>query len=48
MPFLFSTGYGGRAGVPQTYGGVPVLEKPYDPGGLRRAMLEAFAADGAG
>ena len=42
IPFLFSTGYGTGSAVLETFAGVAVLEKPYEPAGLHAAMLQAF------
>lgn len=43
IPFVRATGYG--ASEPQE-GGVPTLDKPYDAGKLRLALLQAMAAGG--
>jgi CheY-like chemotaxis protein len=36
-PFVFATGYGER-GVPERFAGRPVLQKPFSPEDLRRAL----------
>lgn len=38
IPFLFATAYGPR-GIPAKYAGHPVLQKPFGPVELRRALL---------
>jgi CheY-like chemotaxis protein len=42
LPVLFATGYGRESAPPHAAG--PVLEKPYEPIGLRRALSEALRA----
>jgi CheY-like chemotaxis protein len=37
LPFVFATGYGAR-GIPDRYSGRPVLQKPFVPEDLRRAL----------
>jgi len=39
IPFVFSTGYGGKA-LPQALRNVPVLVKPFEHGDLERGLLE--------
>jgi CheY-like chemotaxis protein len=36
-PFVFATGYGER-GVPERFAGRPVLQKPFSPDDLKRAL----------
>lgn len=43
IPFVFATGYG-AAGLREGYRGVPVLQKPFDPADLERALLAALEA----
>ena len=43
VPFVFATGYGAR-GVPDRHRGRPVLQKPFSPDDLRRALEQASAA----
>jgi len=38
IPFLFATAYGRRA-IPAAFAGYPVLQKPFGPAELRRALL---------
>ena len=38
VPFLFLTGYG-RSGIDGRYAAVPVLQKPFEPGALERAVV---------
>ena len=42
-PFVFATGYGER-GIPERHRGRPVLQKPYMPESLRRALDELAAS----
>ncbi|MES2473849.1 MAG: response regulator [Pseudomonadota bacterium] len=37
VPFIFATGYGER-GIPERHRGCPVLQKPFQPDDLRRAL----------
>ena len=37
IPFIFATGYGER-GIPERHRGCPVLQKPFQPADLRRAL----------
>jgi DNA-binding response OmpR family regulator len=37
IPFLFASGYGGE-GIPQRFGDVPTLQKPYDMKALKAAL----------
>jgi two-component SAPR family response regulator len=37
VPFIFATGYGER-GIPERHRGCPVLQKPFQPHDLRRAL----------
>ncbi len=46
VPFVFATGYGER-GIPERFSGRPVLQKPYAPDELRRALEQAAAAEAA-
>lgn len=39
VPFLFASGYG-QAGIPDEFHGVPVLQKPYLPATLHRAVAD--------
>jgi CheY-like chemotaxis protein len=39
IPFLFSTGYGGRA-IPKPLRGVPVVVKPFEHADLERGLVE--------
>lgn len=43
IPFVFATGYG-RAGVPDDFDGVPLLQKPFQQRDLERALTAAFAS----
>ena len=43
IPFLFATAYGAR-GIPEEFRGHPVLQKPFGPVELRRALMELSAA----
>jgi two-component SAPR family response regulator len=43
IPFLFATAYGAR-GIPEEFRGHPVLQKPFGPVELRRALIELSAA----
>ena len=40
LPFLFATGYGGKA-LPPTYAAAPVLQKPFSLDELRRSLALA-------
>ena len=40
IPFVFATGYG-ASGMPERFIGVPVLQKPFEPEQLERALLAA-------
>jgi two-component SAPR family response regulator len=42
IPFLFATAYGAR-GIPEEFRGRPVLQKPFGPVELRRALMELSA-----
>lgn len=42
IPFLFATAYGPR-GIPDEFQGCPVLQKPFGPVELRRALTELSA-----
>jgi CheY-like chemotaxis protein len=46
VPFVFATGYGER-GIPERHRGRPVLQKPFSPEDLRRALDQAGAAAAA-
>lgn len=37
VPFIFATGYGER-GIPERHRGCPVLQKPFQPADLKRAL----------
>ncbi len=37
VPFIFATGYGER-GIPERHRGCPVLQKPFQPDDLKRAL----------
>jgi len=37
IPFIFATGYGER-GIPERHRGCPVLQKPFQPADLKRAL----------
>jgi len=39
IPFLFATAYGAR-GIPEEFRGHPVLQKPFGPVELRRALMD--------
>jgi CheY-like chemotaxis protein len=39
IPFMFATAYGPR-GIPEEFRGHPVLQKPFGPSELRRALAE--------
>jgi len=41
-PFVFATGYGER-GIPERHSGRPVLQKPFQPGELKRALAQITA-----
>jgi CheY-like chemotaxis protein len=45
MPFVFTTGYGAR-GIPERHCARPVLQKPFRPDDLKRA-LEEVAEEGS-
>lgn len=40
IPFVFATGYGAQ-GISEQYGDQPVLQKPYEPQDLERALAAA-------
>ena len=42
IPFLFATAYGAR-GIPEEFRNHPVLQKPFGPVELRRALMELSA-----
>jgi CheY-like chemotaxis protein len=46
VPFVFATGYGER-GIPERHRTRPVLQKPFAPDDLRRALERAGAAAAA-
>ena len=46
-PFVFATGYGER-GIPERHKGRPVLQKPFSPEDLKRALAELAPAPPAG
>jgi CheY-like chemotaxis protein len=39
IPFVFATGYGER-GIPERHRGSPVLQKPFEPGDLKRILVD--------
>jgi CheY-like chemotaxis protein len=43
VPFVFATGYG-KVGMPDDYGAVPILGKPFQRRDLERVLTEAVAA----
>lgn len=43
IPFIFSTGYG-ASGVPEAFGTVPVLAKPFREADVGRALIAAMEA----
>jgi CheY-like chemotaxis protein len=45
-PFVFATGYGMR-GIPERFAGRPVLQKPFQPEDLRRALARVAPAEAA-
>ncbi len=45
-PFVFATGYGER-GIPERHRGRPVLQKPFNPADLRRALGQIAQPDAA-
>jgi CheY-like chemotaxis protein len=44
IPFVFATGYGDQARLPEGLAHVPVVTKPFPPGELVAALLKALAA----
>ena len=46
IPFVFATGYGER-GIPERHRGRPVLQKPFQPDDLKRALEQCQAARAA-
>ena len=38
LPFVFATGYGETIALPDRFGTVPVVSKPYDSAALRMAL----------
>jgi CheY-like chemotaxis protein len=44
-PFVFATGYGER-GIPERHRARPVLQKPFQPGDLKRALEQVTASGG--
>ena len=46
VPFVFATGYGER-GIPERHRGRPVLQKPFQPDDLKRALEQCQAARAA-
>jgi CheY-like chemotaxis protein len=44
IPFIFATGYGER-GIPERHRGCPVLQKPFAPEDLRRALEKVAPTD---
>ncbi len=47
VPFIFATGYGER-GIPERHRGCPVLQKPFQPDDLRRALARLMIGAPAG
>jgi CheY-like chemotaxis protein len=45
-PFVFATGYGER-GIPERFAGRPVLQKPFLPDDLKRALARVAPAEAA-
>lgn len=45
-PFVFATGYGER-GIPERFAGRPVLQKPFPPEDLKRALARVAPAEAA-
>ncbi|MAS07541.1 MAG: histidine kinase [Ahrensia sp.] len=43
IPFIFASGYGEKSNLPEPLRTVPVLAKPYDSDGMRKAMSIALA-----
>lgn len=46
VPFVFATGYGER-GIPERHRGRPVLQKPFQPDDLKRALEQCEATSAA-
>ena len=46
MPFIFATGYGERAPIPEHLAAIPVIQKPYTQKTIE-ARAGATASDGA-
>jgi CheY-like chemotaxis protein len=46
IPFVFATGYGER-GIPDSHRGRPVLQKPFQPDDLKRALEQCQSARAA-
>jgi CheY-like chemotaxis protein len=46
IPFVFATGYGER-GIPERHRGRPVLQKPFQPDDLKRALEQCGSAKAA-
>ena len=46
VPFVFATGYGGSAHIPERFRAVPVVRKPYDAAALGHAIATAIAGAG--
>ena len=44
LPFVFATGYGESIAIPDRFGSVPVVLKPYDAASLRTGMSESREA----
>ena len=45
-PFVFATGYGAR-GIPDRHCARPVLQKPFQPSDLKRALADVMAGEGS-
>ena len=41
IPFVFATGYGGGIGLPQGFGAIPIVGKPYQVGDILQKLAEA-------
>jgi CheY-like chemotaxis protein len=41
LPFVFATGYG-TGSIPESLRSAPILQKPFSPGELERALLRAL------
>ena len=41
IPFVFATGYGERASIPEHLAGAPIMDKPYNEGTINDALSKA-------